>query len=76
MPDPTATEAVKLALKEMGRTIPSRQRQALVWSEIANYLTVQPETLRDYRDRALVTVAYDTMCRREELVNLQIVDIY
>ena len=75
--DPTATEAVKLALKEMGRSVPARQRQArgLVWKEIEEFLQFEPRNLRDIRDRALVAVAYDTMCRREELVNLRIEDI-
>ena len=75
--DPTATETVKLALKEMGRSVSGRQTQArgLVWSEIAQFLEFDVRHLRDIRDRALVAVAYDTMCRREELVNLRIEDI-
>jgi len=75
--DPTATETVKLSLKEMGRSVPARQTQArgLVWSEIAQFLEFDVRHLRDIRDRALVVVAYDTMCRREELVNLRIEDI-
>jgi integrase len=75
--DPTASEEVKLALKEMGRKAPARQRQArgLTWAEIKLFLSVEPRNLRDMRDRALVTVAYDTMCRREELVSLQVEDI-
>ena len=75
--DPTATEAVKLGLKEMSRRVPARQRQArgLKWKEIEEFLQFEPRNLRDIRDRALLTVAYDTMCRREELVNLRIEDI-
>jgi integrase len=75
--DPTGTETVKLALKEMGRSVPARQSQArgLVWAEIAVFLEFDPRNLRDVRDRALVAVAYDTMCRREELVNLRIEDM-
>jgi len=75
--DPTATEVVKLALKEMGRSVSARQKQArgLVWAEIELFLSVEPRGLRDIRDRALVAVAYDTMCRREELVSLRIEDI-
>jgi integrase len=75
--DPTATEIVRLSLKEMSRTVPARQTQArgLVWREIAEFLEFDARHLRDIRDRALVTVAYDTMCRREELVNLRIDDI-
>ena len=73
VPDPTATEVVKLALKEMGRSVSARQKQArrLVWAEIKVFLEFEPRGLRDVRDRALVAVAYDTMCRREELVNLK-----
>jgi integrase len=75
--DPTASEDVKLALKEMGRNSTARQKQArgLTWAEIELFLSVSPRNLRDIRDRALVAVAYDTMCRREELVSLRVEDI-
>jgi site-specific recombinase XerD len=75
--DPTASKDVKLALKEMGRNWSARQKQArgLVWGEIEAYLSIEPRNLRDIRDRALVAVAYDTMCRREELVSLFAEDI-
>ena len=75
--DPTKSEEVKLALKEMGRNSTARQKQArgLVWSEIETFLAIEPRNLRDIRDRALVVVAYDTMCRREELVGLRVEDI-
>jgi integrase len=75
--DPTASEEVKLALKEMGRKAPARQKQArgLTWAEIELFLSVEPRNLRDIRDRALVAVAYDTMCRREELVSLLVEDV-
>jgi integrase len=75
--DPTASEEVKLALKEMGRNSTARQKQArgLTWAEIEVFLSVEPRNLRDIRDRALVAVAYDSMCRREELVSLLVEDI-
>jgi integrase len=75
--DPTGSEDVKLALKEMGRNSTARQKQArgLVWEEIEVFLAIEPRNLRDVRDRALVVVAYDTMCRREELVSLRVEDI-
>jgi integrase len=75
--DPTASEEVKLGLKEMGRKAPARQKQArgLTWAEIELFLSIEPRNLRDIRDRALVAVAYDTMCRREELVSLLVEDI-
>jgi len=75
--DPTASDDVKLALKEMGRNATARQKQArgLTWAEIELFLSVSPRNLRDIRDRALVVVAYDRMCRREELVSLRVEDI-
>jgi integrase len=75
--DPTSSEDVKLALKEMGRNSTARQKQArgLTWAEIEVFLSIEPRNLRDLRDRALVAVAYDTMCRREELVSLRVEDI-
>jgi integrase len=75
--DPTTSEEVRLALKEMGRNSNARQKQArgLVWKEIETFLSIEPRNLRDIRDRALVAVAYDTMCRREELVSLKVGDI-
>jgi integrase len=38
-------------------------------------LSIEPRNLRDIRDRALVAVAYDTMCRREEVVSWRVEDI-
>ena len=75
--DPTASEDVRLALKEMGRNSTARQKQArgLTWEEIQVFLSIEPRNLRDIRDRALVAVAYDTMCRREELVSLKVEDL-
>jgi site-specific recombinase XerD len=75
--DPCSSEEVKLALKEMGRNSTARQTQArgLVWSEIEAFLSIEPRNLREVRDRALVAVAYDTLCRREELVSLRAEDI-
>ena len=46
-----------------------------MWAEIAEFLKFEARKLRDIRDRALVAVTYDTMCRREELVLLLIEDI-
>src|SRR5271166_4412612 len=61
----------------MSRQEPARQKQArgLVWKEIEEFLKFEARNLRDLRDRALVAVAYDTMCRRGELVSLRAEDI-
>ncbi len=51
--DPCSSEEVKLALKEMSRQVPARQRQArgLVWKEIEEFLEFRPRNLRDVGDR-------------------------
>jgi integrase len=74
---PCASEPVRLALKEMGRAQPARQRQArpLGWAEIKQFLETAGKGIRADRERALLCVAYDTMARRSELVSLDIEDL-
>jgi integrase len=59
----------------LGSTARQKQARGLTWAEIELFLSVEPRNLRDVRDRSLVAVAYDTMCRREELVLLRVEDI-
>lgn len=74
---PCASEPVRLALKEMGRTQPARQRQArpLRWAEIKQFLATAGKGIRADRERALLCVAYDTMARRSELIALDVEDL-
>jgi site-specific recombinase XerD len=74
---PCASEAVRLALKKMGRETSSRQRQALAlgWKEIKEFIDCAGEGLRADRERALLCVAYDTMARRSELVAFDVEDM-
>jgi integrase len=46
-----------------------------MWAEIEVFLSIEPRNSRDIRDRALVAVAYDSMCRRGELVSQLVEDI-
>jgi integrase len=71
---PCASEPVRLALKEMRRAQPARQRQArpLGWSEIKQFLETAGKGIRADRERALLCVAYDTMARRSELISLDV----
>jgi site-specific recombinase XerD len=77
-PDPCAEEPARLAMRETARLATTRQRQArgLIWSEIQRFLSIEPEHLRDHRDRALVTVGYDTLCRSEELVAIDVEHVH
>jgi integrase len=75
--NPCDDEIVKLALRAAQRSITTRQKQAkgLSWDAIQFYLTIEPTELRDYRDRALVMVAYDALLRREEVVAAKVEDL-
>jgi integrase len=74
---PCASEPVRLALKEMSRAQPTRQRQArpLGWAEIKQFLDTAGKGIRADRERALLCVAYDTMARRSELISLDVEDL-
>ncbi len=70
-------EAVRLALKKMGRETSARQAQAraLGWKEIKEFIWSAGQGLRADRERALLCVAYETLARRGELVALEFGDI-
>jgi integrase len=74
---PCASEPVRLALKEMSRAKPARQRQArpLGWAEIKQFLETAGKGIRADRERSLLCVAYDTMARRSELIALDLEDL-
>jgi len=67
--DPTTDEDVFLAMKRMHRQKGRFQKQAypLTVDVIDKLITVTDDTLKGYRDRALLRLAYDSMRRRSEL---------
>src|SRR6266404_7372999 len=75
--NPCSGEAVRLALKKMGRETSARQAQAraLGWKEIKEFIGSAGKGLRVDRERALLCVAYETLARRGELVALEVRDI-
>ena len=76
-PDPTRSRHVRLALRRMFRLKGRRQRQALgLTADIRDKLIdATSDDLIGFRDRALVSIAYDTLRRRSELVALRIEDL-
>lgn len=78
LPNPCDDEEVLIALRRAFRSRGSRARQALgLTRQIKTQLleVCDPTTLRGLRDRALVTLAYDLLCRRSELVALRVDDL-
>jgi site-specific recombinase XerD len=76
-PDPTVDEDVLLALRRARRGKPSRQHQALgVTKKLRErMLGACGDDLAGLRNKALIAVGYDTLCRRGELVALRAEDI-
>ena len=77
LPDPTKTEAVKLALRRISRSKGVRQRQVTGITKAVAALMVDalPDSMKGLRDRALLLVARDLLARRSELVALDVGDI-
>jgi integrase len=75
--DPTKNRLVAVALKRAYRKQGRRQKQArpLNREVVDQMLTSDRKSLITVRDAALLSTAYDTGCRRSELVSIQAEDI-
>jgi integrase len=75
--NPCSDEFVQLEIKGLYNVMSARQRQAkaLGWEQISKFIETSGEGIRADREKALLTVAYDTMARRAELVALDVDDI-
>jgi len=76
--DPTQYSDVKIELRRMHRTLGRSCKQAygITAPILEKMLGGTDDSLRGIRDRALLLLAYDSMCRRSELVSLRVTDIY
>lgn len=77
MHDPTQLPEVKLEIRRMYRTLGRECKQAYGVCNITlqKMLSATDKNLRGIRDRALLLIAYDSLCRRSELVSLQVEDL-
>ena len=75
--NPAASASVKRALKRLRahRGAPVRSAQALTWALCQRLIEASADRLIDARNRALLSVAYDTLLRRSELVALEVDDL-
>jgi site-specific recombinase XerD len=76
-PDPTDDEDVRIALRRAKRARPCRPAQALGLTRKRRdaLMAACNEDMIGLRNRALVAVGYDTLCRRSELVALRVEDL-
>lgn len=75
--DPTKDPDVILEMRRMHRKLGRSSRQAggINASTLERMLEATDNSVRGIRDRALLLVAYDTLCRRSELVSLKVKDV-
>ncbi|MFL9828558.1 tyrosine-type recombinase/integrase [Rhodoplanes sp. SY1] len=75
--NPAEDEDVLIAMRRALRTKPRRPAQALGLTAVLRdcLIAACPENLAGLRDRAVIAVGYDTLCRRSELVALRIEDL-
>lgn len=77
LPTPTEDEDVRIALRRAERCRHRRPAQALgLTAERRDQLIAAcADDLAGLRDRALIAIGYDTLCRRSELVALRVEDL-
>ena len=75
--DPTKDPDVTIEMRRMHRKLgrSSSQAGSINADTLDKLLLATDDSVRGVRDRALLLVAYDTLCRRSELVSLQVKDI-
>jgi site-specific recombinase XerD len=75
--DPTKDPDVALEMRRMHRKLgrSSSQAGSINANTLDKLLLATDKSIRGIRDRALLLVAYDTLCRRSELVSLQVKDV-
>lgn len=77
LPDPTYDEDINLALRRVRRQKLNRPRQAkgLTRDYLDTFLEVQPNTPWGLRNRAMLSLGYDLLTRRAELVAIHTDDL-
>jgi integrase len=77
MENPAADETVVIAMRRALRSKLQRPRQALGLTQDLRDQLIRacPDTLTGKRNRAMIAIGYDTLCRRAELVGLRVEDI-
>jgi len=75
--DPTKDPDVSLEMRRMHRKLgrSSSQAGSINVDILEKMILATDDSIRGIRDRALLLVAYDTLCRRSELVSLQVKDV-
>ncbi len=75
--DPTQNPDVKIEMRRMYRTLGRYAKQAYGINKVLldKMVSATDDSLRGVRDRAILLTAYDSLCRRSELVSLEFEDL-
>ncbi len=75
--DPTQIPDVKIEMRRMYRTLGRYAKQAYGINKdlLDKMVAATDDSLRGVRDKAILLVAYDSLCRRSELVSLEFEDL-
>ena len=75
--DPVNDPDVKLEMRRMHRYLGRARSQAYGINKglLDKMIAATTNDLRGIRDRALLSLAYDTLCRRSEIVSLEVTDV-
>jgi len=75
--DPTQHSDAKIEMRRMYRRLGQYAKQAYgINKDLLNKMALATDnSLRGIRDRAIILVAYDSLCRRGELVSLEFEDV-
>jgi site-specific recombinase XerD len=75
--DPTQSPDVKIEMRRMYRTLGRYAKQAYgINKDLLNKMVATTDnSLRGIRDKAILLVAYDSLCRRSELVSIELEDV-
>lgn len=77
LPDPTHHEDINLTYRRINRrnAVRPKQAKALTRDYLDRFLATEPETLWGLRNRAMLSLGYELLTRRSELVALRTNDI-
>ena len=75
--DPTSFEIVKLAIRRAQRSAiaPQRQSMGLTRDNVNQIAALSYRSVRHLRDATMISVGFDTLARRSEIVNIRVSDI-
>lgn len=75
--DPTGSEVVRLALRRAHRSAiaPQRQSLGLTRNDVNAILAKRHRSIRHLRDAAMISVGFDGLMRRSEIVALRVSDV-